>query len=123
MRQAAVEPADLRRRNLDVTDYLLLHLLHGDSLACTLTQVLAYLSRGLVEILLHLLTRTDIRDVKVGHVVHTLYDLSLRYLNTVELGLMQEQLLHRYLLRQHAVWVFVKPAPFVQRTEPRFFDF
>ena len=90
LRQTIVEPTDLRRRGFDVSRELLLHLLDSHLVANGLHHFLANLRTGLAEVLLHLLLRTDLRDVVVHTHIHLMAHCRFRYLHRVQFGLMQE---------------------------------
>ena len=95
--------------HLHLAHQLLLHLLHLQSLAGVVAQVLAYLAIGLVEILLHLLARTNLRDEVVRIAVHLLDDLVLAHLDAVQLRLVEEELLHGQLFGDDTIGVCVEP--------------
>ena len=115
--------AHLGRRYLDFTDQFLLHFLYFQTLTRIVTQGFTNLAGGLIEILLHFFAGTDVGDVHIRHIVHTLDNFSFGNFNTVECGLMQKQLLYGNFFRYHTVRVPVELTPFVQSAHTRLFHF
>ncbi len=108
LRQILEVTAYLSRGYLNLAHQFLLHLLNLQSLTGILAQRFTNLAGGLIEIFLHLLARTDVGDVHVCHIVHTLDNLTFGYLDTVESSLVKKELLHGYLLRYRTIRVTVK---------------
>ena len=123
LRQILEVTAHLSRSYLNLTHQFLLHLLNLQSFTGILAQRFTNLAGSLVEVFLHFLARTDVGDVHVRHIVHTLDNLTLGYFDTIEGSLVKIQLLHGYLLRYHAIRVTVKFASFIQCTHACFFHF
>ena len=68
-------------------------------------QRLSYLRHRHLSVFFEFLFRSDERYPVVDLLLHSLRYLSLRHLYTVENGLVHEEFLQCYLLRQAAVWV------------------
>ena len=117
-RQTVVITAYLGGRRFDVCRQLLLHLLDNHLVTDVLHHFLTDLRTRLAEVLLHLLLRTDLRDVIVHTHIHLMAHRGFRHLYRVQLRLVQKQLLHRQLLGYNAIWVTGDCLTLVLRTQP-----
>ena len=102
------------RSHLDFPNQFLLHLLHRQSVTCIVAQCLTNLCRGFIEVFFHLFFRTNLLDIHIGHHIYTLYDFRFGNFDTIQLCLVQEQLLHGNFFRNHAIRVAVESASVIQ---------
>ena len=123
LRQILEVAAHLCRSDFNLSYQFLLHSLHFQSFTGILTQGFTNLTGCLIEVFLHLFTRTDIGDIHIRHLVHTLDHLTFSNFNTIESSLVQKQLLYSYFFRNHTVGITIKFTSFVQSTHPSFFYF
>ena len=115
--------AHLGRRNLNVAYQLLLHALHRQTLTGILAQGFTNLRGTLIPIFLHLLHGSDAADILANHVVYLADHFALGHFDTVELRLMQEQLLDSDFLGYHAIRITVELASVVHGVQTHFFHF
>ena len=103
LRKLFVEGADLGRGDLHALRDLRLHHLDNSFIASLYCTLLADLRELFIEVLLKLFLRAQLRDhILYPHVDHA-SDLRVVSLDTIDLRLVEEELLYRYLLRDDAV--------------------
>ena len=100
--------AHLGRGHLDFAHQLALHLLHTQAIANILAEGLTNLAGSLVEILLHLLARSDGGNILVGLLIYLADNLAFRDLDTVQFGLVEKKFLYGNLFGYHAIRVGIK---------------
>ena len=105
LRKLFVEGADLGRGDLHALRDLRLHHLDNSFIASLYCTLLADLRELFIEVLLKLFLRAQLRDhILYPHVDHA-SDLRVVSLDTIDLRLVEEELLYSYLLRDDAVRV------------------
>ena len=91
LRQILEVTAHLCGSDFNLSYQFLLHSLHFQSFTGILAQGFTNLTGCLIEVFLHLFTRTDIGDIHIRHLVHTLDHLTFSNFNTIKSSLVQKQ--------------------------------
>ena len=104
-RQVVEILAYLSRRDLDILDQFLLHLLDELLVLEVIMHLLTHLGDGLLTIFLQLLAGANHGNPGIDLRINTLHHFRFRDLDTINGSLMEEELLNSNLLRNRTVWI------------------
>ena len=111
--QLAVILTDFGGCQLDFTDQLALHLFHSLLLHDHFLTFVLQLGNLFTEIFLQLFLRSHLVDCEIDPTIRLLDHLVFTHFHTIDLRLVQKQLLYCHLFGEHAIRVTVKTLSLV----------